>query len=122
MSEIRANTISDAAGTGPIDLYKQSAAKVWVNYNTITTTSINGSFNVSSLTDSGGGVTDVNFSNAFLNTTYASVGTSNNFHVAIGNTTSSTARSTGFYVSGTGGQRALYDMSAVGNAYYGDLA
>ncbi len=38
MSEIRATTISDAAGTGPITLTKQSAAKAWVSYNNNTAT------------------------------------------------------------------------------------
>jgi len=33
MSEIRATTISNAAGTGPITLTGQSAAKAWVNFN-----------------------------------------------------------------------------------------
>ena len=121
MSDIRANTISDAAGTGPIDLHKQRAAKAWVNYTSLTTTTLNDSSNVSSLTDSGVGLTDVNFSNAFANTVYASAGATVNFHVAIANTTSSTARSSGFYVSGLGGQRAFYD-TLVGNIYHGDLA
>ena len=33
MSEVRANTISAANGTGPITLTKQSAAKAWANIN-----------------------------------------------------------------------------------------
>ena len=33
MSDIRANTISDTSGNGPINLHKQSAAKAWVNFN-----------------------------------------------------------------------------------------
>ena len=53
MSDIRANTISDAAGTGPIDLYKQSAAKAW-GVCDATGTAINvGTFNVSSIFDNG---------------------------------------------------------------------
>ena len=70
MSEIRATTISDAAGTGPITLTGQSAAKAWVNYTGVTTTSINDSFNTSSLTDVGTGRTTVTFSNSFDNTNY----------------------------------------------------
>ena len=49
MSEIRATTISDAAGTGPITLTGQSAAKAWVyqqNGHTLIA-----SFNISSTTD-----------------------------------------------------------------------
>jgi hypothetical protein len=33
MSEIRTNLLSDAAGTGPAGLFKQSAAKAWANLN-----------------------------------------------------------------------------------------
>ena len=35
MSEIRATTISNAAGTGPITMTGQYAAKAWVNFNGI---------------------------------------------------------------------------------------
>lgn len=60
MSEIRATTISDAAGTGPIALTGQSAAKAWVRYDQLTP-SITQSFNVSSVTDVGTGQSTVNF-------------------------------------------------------------
>lgn len=53
MSEIRATTISDAAGTGPITLTKQSAAKAWVRAN-VSGVALN-SFNVSSVSDTGAG-------------------------------------------------------------------
>ena len=57
MSEIRATTISDAAGTGPVTLTKQSAAKAWVNFssNGGGTASIRSSFNTSSVTDNATG-------------------------------------------------------------------
>ena len=67
MSDIRANTISDAAGTGPIDLYKQSAAKAWVNFNGVGTVAIRTSFSVSSLTDNAVGDYAVGFTNTFAN-------------------------------------------------------
>jgi hypothetical protein len=121
LSDIRANTISDAAGTGPINLHKQSAAKAWCNYSSHTPTSLRDSLNVSSVTDSGVGLTDVNFSNAFANAVYAGAGATSTFHVIIENTSSSKARSSGFFVSGVGGQRAFYD-TVVGNIYHGDLA
>ena len=63
MSEIRATTISDAAGTGPITLTGQSATKAWVNYNGTGTVAIRDSFNVSSLVDTGTGFWTVNYSN-----------------------------------------------------------
>jgi hypothetical protein len=63
MSEIRATTISDTAGTGPITLTKQHAAKVFERHNSSHT--INNSFGVSSIIDNGAGDTTVTYSNAF---------------------------------------------------------
>jgi hypothetical protein len=65
MSELRADTITASDGTSPVTLTKQSAAKVWCHFTTVTTTSVNESFNVASLTDTGTGDTDVNLTNAF---------------------------------------------------------
>ena len=73
MSEIRATAISDAAGTGPIALTKQSAAKAWVNFNSLTTTSIVASFNVSGIVDSGVGNTEVSLSSSMSTTNEYSV-------------------------------------------------
>lgn len=71
MSEIRATTISDTAGTGPITLTAQSSAKTWALWTTVTTTTLQNSLNVSSLTDLGAGYTEVNLTTAFSDTTYA---------------------------------------------------
>ena len=73
MSEIRANTISDAAGTGPVTLTGQSAAKAWVNFNGTGTVAVREDFNVSSITDNGTGNYTVNFSTAMADTNYAPV-------------------------------------------------
>ena len=72
MSEIRATTISDSAGTGPITLTGQSAAKAWVEAVTVSSHSISGSLNVSSLIDGGIGAFDaVTFISALANDDYA---------------------------------------------------
>ena len=55
MSEIRATTISDLAGTGPVTLTKQSAAKAWVSLNGTVTIALRESFNISSIADAGTG-------------------------------------------------------------------
>lgn len=73
MSEIRATTISDAAGTGPITLTGQYAAKAWVNFNGEGTISIRESGNVSSLTDGGTGQYTVTFTNSLSSSDYASI-------------------------------------------------
>ena len=73
MSEIRANTVSDAAGTGPVTLTKQSAAKAWVNFNGTGTVAVRDSFNVASLTDGGTGAYTVGFTNNFSSADHAPV-------------------------------------------------
>jgi len=73
LSEIRATTISDAAGTGPVTLTKQSAAKAWVHFNGTSTIAIDDSFNTASLTDRGTGAYSQNFSSNMSNDNYSAV-------------------------------------------------
>ena len=73
MSNIRATTISDETGNGPIALTKQYTAKAWVNFSTLDNPpAIKSSAGVSSLTDEGTEVS-VNLTNAMSNNTYAPV-------------------------------------------------
>ena len=74
MSEIRANTISDAAGTGPVTLTGQYAAKAWVNFNGDGTVAIRESGNVSSITDNGTGDYTTNVTTAMPDANYAILG------------------------------------------------
>ena len=62
-----------AIGTGGIN--QARIAKAWVNFNGTGTVAINGSYNVSSITDDGTGDYDINFSTALADTNYAVVGT-----------------------------------------------
>lgn len=64
MSEIRANTISDAAGTGPATLTGQSAAKAWVQCDT--SGAIVGSYNIASFTDVSVGRYEYSFTNNLI--------------------------------------------------------
>ena len=73
MSEIRATTISDLAGTGPATLTGQYAAKAWVNFNGTGTVAIRQSGNVSSITDNGTGYYTVSFATALTDANYAVV-------------------------------------------------
>ena len=63
MSDIRANTISDASGNGPINLHKQSAAKAYANFDS--DGSINESLNISSATDVSPGSVQLFYTNSF---------------------------------------------------------
>jgi len=76
MSEIRATTISNAAGTGPITMTGQYAAKAWVNFNGTGTVAIRDGGNVSGITDNGTGDYTINFTTAMTDANYAVVGTS----------------------------------------------
>jgi len=71
MSEIRATTISNAAGTGPITMTGQYAAKAWVNFNGKDTVAIRDGGNISSITDNGSGNYTVNFTAAMVDANYA---------------------------------------------------
>ena len=71
MSEIRAATVSNLAGTGPVTLTGQFAAKAWVNFDGTGTVAIRESENVSSITDGGTGDYTVNFTTALTDADYA---------------------------------------------------
>ncbi len=70
-SILNVDEIAAKDGTSPVTLTKQSASKVWVNFNGTGTIAVRDSLNVSSLTDHAGGDTTVTFSNALNNTSYA---------------------------------------------------
>ena len=80
MSNIRATTISDETGNGPIALTKQHAAKAWINADGTGTVSIRDSFGTSSIVDTGTGQITFNFSNAFANLGYSATAATNQFH------------------------------------------
>ena len=64
MSTLKVNTITDTGGNNgltPSEL-KNGLARIWVNFNGRNTVAIRRSYNVSSITDNGGGDYTVNFS------------------------------------------------------------
>jgi hypothetical protein len=85
LSEIRATTISDAAGTGPITLTGQSAAKAWsrVTYSGGTPSLGSSSLNFSSVVDTETGGWTVNFTNSMANTDYTVSGVVTNDRVGL---------------------------------------
>jgi len=119
LSEIRVTTISDTAGTGPVTLTKQQAAKAWFYWTTNTTTAIIGSFNFSSLTDSGTGDTTLNLTNNFNDANeMATVGMSNDYH-----TLSQTAPTvSSVRIATYGSSHTANDISRNFTVVHGDLA
>ena len=69
-SVLNVDTIADKAGTGPVGLTKQHAAKGWFHYSGSGTT-LEDSFNASSATDNGTGSYDMNFTNSMNNNNYS---------------------------------------------------
>ena len=122
MSEIRATTISDTAGTGPITLTKQSAAKAYIAYNA--TSGALDSFNISSTTDENGtnvGQYTHNLTNAM---------SQNNYYVAVSSTfTASDRFATSSAVLTTSYTTFIWDATTPSrfdgsrsSAIFGDLA
>jgi len=70
MSELRADTITASDGTSPVTLTKQSAAKAWFEYTSITTTTMTNSFNCSAVTDNGTGDTLLSLTNNMSSSAY----------------------------------------------------
>ena len=69
-SVLNVDTIADKAGTGPVGLTKQHAAKAWSNYSGSGTT-FRDSFNHSSATDHSTGAYTVTLTNSMSNTNYS---------------------------------------------------
>ena len=71
-SVLNVDTIADKAGTGPVGLTKQHAAKAWVDFDG-SGASYNASFNTSSSTDNGTGDYTFSLSNSMDSTNYAGI-------------------------------------------------
>ena len=69
MSDLRVNTVSDAAGTGPVTLTKQIAAKHALRYD-MESNVIDNSMNCSSVTDNGTSNYDAAFINNMANANF----------------------------------------------------
>ena len=125
-SVLNVDTIADKAGTGPVALTKQQAAKAWLNY-IMDSPSVVGSFNIASVTDEGTGNFTQNFTNNmsavdFLgcsSNNYPVSGSAINYSSGMQNSTTSTI---GFARETSGG--VAHDLTVQGNglAVHGDLA
>ena len=71
-SELRVNTLKDAAGNNSIatSFVANGSAKGWVNFNGVGTIAIRDSFSVSSIDDDGTGLYSYNLSSAMSNANY----------------------------------------------------
>ena len=120
MSDIRANTISDAAGTGPIDLYKQSAAKAWARFNGAGTAAIGDSFNIASLTDNGTGNYELTVTSSFSSSNVST--TAAQFDDGGGEAPTYAASASAIIVQFFNGSTVLTDGGNLSSTAHGDLA
>ena len=72
-SVLNVDTIADKAGTGPVALTKQSAAKAFAQFAGDGTAQINESFGMSSLSDNGSGLYTLTVSSAMSSSDYTVV-------------------------------------------------
>lgn len=70
-SEMYVDTIAASDGTSPATLTKQSAAKAWVRIDGTGTVTVDGSFNIASVTDSGTGTYTPSFTNSMSDVNYS---------------------------------------------------
>ena len=135
-SVLNVDSIADKAGTGPVSLTKQHAAKMWSCFNGTGTVATNGSFNQSTLTDNGTGDQTVAFTNNMNNDDYSSTGTclggstdganytifgAENTSAAV-TKTSSNVQCTAGYVSNTTAAAAHINHQEMNLVIHGDLA
>lgn len=119
-SDQETGTSTSVAVTPGVQKYHPAHPKAWVYYTSVTTTTINASFGVTSLTDGGTGITTVNYTTTFSSTNnnvnyWANDGTNRTFGImqTNGNTTVA-LRSTDF--NGT-----LTDMAYNMVSVWGDI-
>jgi hypothetical protein len=73
VTTLTTTTISDGTNSTSSTNAIQGSAKAWVNFNGVTTATIRGSYNTSSITRNSAGNYTMNFTIAMPNTNYASI-------------------------------------------------
>ena len=123
-SVLNVDTLTDAAGTGPVTLTKQSAAKAFAQFAGDGTAQINESFGMSSLSDTGAGLYVLTVSSAMSSSDYTVVlhginDVSYPAHVGSYDTSRTT---TTFPVNSSNSGSAWADVSTLDAVIFGDLA
>ena len=122
-SVLNVDTIADKAGTGPVGLTKQSAAKIFERHNA--SHSLDSSFGVSSITDNGTGDTTVTYTNALSAATQVIGGSAGNNDgnecLIVSNSRAASTTTTHRYVVGDSGG-TYRDRAVNATLVHGDLA
>jgi len=94
-SELRVDTLKDSSGSNSVGMayVAGGSAKGWGQLTSISTTAMQDSLNVASVTDNGTGSSDLNWTSTFNNDDYATAtsGERSSFYHAIGHSTANTA-------------------------------
>lgn len=125
MSEIRATTISDETGNGPIALTKQSAAKAFLNYTESGSFAVAKSFNVASEVDNGNGDISYTLTSAMSDADYITSGEGGGNLSNLYSRVTTHHGSTSTVVRMRGTNASSYTTNAIGrgsSAIFGDLA
>ena len=128
MSDIRANTISDTSGNGPINLRGQSAAKAWINFDgdiadgNSNTIGVRDSMNISSLVNTATGSNDISYTNSFANVNYATTLGSNASSPYFSNAGNTYKANKMRIITAAGSTSTLTDATLVTSMAVGDLA
>ena len=116
-SVLNVDTIANKAGTGPVALTKQQAAKHWVNYDAVNQTT-DGSFNQSSLTDNSEGDYTSTYTNGLSSATDKCIMTCS-FNTANDGSSGNSGYSRGGSNSDQSGDSPQSASSINFNTYYG---
>lgn len=128
MSEIRATTISDTAGTGPATLTGQYAAKAWVNMNGTGTIAIRDSQNISAIADRATGLYSASFATVMSDANYQTSVTGGGISGATGDETFSNVgdgtptSAVTYFISRSNNTGLVFDVLFMNAIVHGDLA
>ena len=122
-SVLNVDTIADKAGTGPVALTKQHAAKAWSNTEQASSYSTRDSFNLSSISDGGTGKTGLTFTNAFSNANHATTALASNLNnIAAHDTDTAVPTTTTIKLASCNATDSLEDAEFLFSSTHGDLA
>jgi len=124
-----ANDITVTVGATATQSLEQGLAKTWVNFNGTGTIAADDSLNLSSLSDGGTGLYDINVTSAFARTNHCSTGsiigdgsTSNRSYALVASISSNTTSKIDIATVNANVTEAYRDYANISVADFGDLA
>ena len=126
MSTLEVSNLNDGTTTVATTNLTKGSAKAWVSYTTASSTSISGSFNISSLTDVDTGYSGISFTKNMSNVNYSVAGASclsaYRMRVDILGGSSANPKAAQFYLYASDNNGTNRDSTANTGMVIGDLA